>query len=227
MTLKDPIKHDSLQKTVYGAIRAAILNGELAPGEQIFLGDLAKRLHVSTMPVREALRTLEAQGMISFSSQKKILVARLSAEDLEEFYWIRIPLECRSFVRNLAYLGNEEMEELHALHRMMSDENTSGPEWVRLNREFHMLLYGTKRSRVLKGALKWLWDNVTAYLNLYAQKAFLVQEANRAHEALLSAIEEKEMERAVEILKTHLESGLELKEILHTAWRGEGEEAVT
>ena len=48
------------------------------------MGDIATKLNVSTMPVREALRTLEAQGMITFSSQKKITVTQLSAEDLEE-----------------------------------------------------------------------------------------------------------------------------------------------
>ena len=218
MTLKVPIKHNSLQKTVYDVLRAAILNGELTPGEQISLGDIAKKLNVSTMPVREALRTLEAQGMITFSSQKKIAVTQLSAEGLEEFYWIRIPLECRSFARNFSMLGSEALKELHKLHQLMSDVNTSGPEWVRLNRKFHMTLYGAEKSRVLKGALAWLWDNVTAYLNIYAQNSSLVEKANRAHADLIQAIREKRAQEALEILREHLRSWLQLRSTLKSTW---------
>jgi len=224
MTLKNPIKHNSLQKTVYDVLRAAILNGELTPGEQLSLGDIAKKLNVSTMPVREALRTLEAQGMITFSSQKKITVTQLSAEGLEEFYWIRTPLECRSFARNFSMLGSEEIKELDKLHQLMSDVNTSGPEWVKLNRRFHMILYGAEKSRVLKGALAWLWDNVTAYLNLYAQKSSLVEQANRSHAKLIQAIKEKRAQEALEVLREHLKSGLLLRSTLKRTWGDAGDE---
>ena len=224
MTLKLPIKHNSLQKTVYDLLRTAILNGELSPGEQISLGEIAKNLNVSTMPVREALRTLEAQGMITFSSQKKITVSQLSAVDLEEFYWIRIPLECRSFARNFSILGSEEIKELDKLHQLMSDVNTSGPEWVRLNRKFHMILYGTEKSRVLKGALAWLWNNVTAYLNLYAQEPSLVEKANQSHAKLIQAIKEKRDQEALEVLREHLKSGLLLRATLKRTWGDAGNE---
>jgi DNA-binding GntR family transcriptional regulator len=207
VTLVEPIRAESLQKKAYDALRAAILSGELKPGENLTLGEIAKKLQVSTMPVREALRRLESQGMITFSSQKKITVTQLSVEDLEEFYWIRIPLECRAFARNVGKLNSKEIKELEALDKLMRKKENRGPEWVRLNRKFHMILYGSEKSPVLKGALAWLWDNVTAYLNIYAQSS-IIDEANDMHRAIIGAIKNKDFDKASRLLEQHLNSGL-------------------
>lgn len=207
MTLIEPIEVESLQKKVYNVLRNAILSGEFKPGEQLTPSGIAKRLHVSTMPVREALRRLQAQGLITFSSQKKINVTKLSVEDLEEFYWIRIPLECRSFSRNFESLDSKDIAELEKLDKLMSKKGTRGPEWARLNRKFHMILYGASKSPVLKGALAWLWDNVSAYLNIYAVTS-AVQGANEMHKSIISCIKNKDPERGVSLLEEHLSSGL-------------------
>jgi DNA-binding GntR family transcriptional regulator len=207
VTLIEPIKAESLQKKVYDVLRAAILSGELKPGENLTLGEIAKKLHVSTMPVREALRRLESQGMITFSSQKGITVTQLSVEDLEEFYWIRIPLECRAFARNVGKLSPKDIKDLENLDKLMRKKENRGPEWVRLNRKFHMILYGSDKSPVLKGALAWLWDNVTAYLNIYAQSS-IIDEANDLHKGMIDAIKNKDFGKASQLLEQHLNSGL-------------------
>jgi DNA-binding GntR family transcriptional regulator len=209
VTLIEPIKAESLQKKVYDALRAAILSGELEPGETLTLGEIATKLHVSTMPVREALRRLESQGMITFSSQKKITVTQISVEDLEEFYWIRIPLECRAFARNVGKLNAKEIKELETLDKWMRKKENRGPGWVRLNRKFHMILYGADKSPVLKGALAWLWDNVTAYLNIYAQSS-IIDEANDLHKAIIEAVKNKDFANASQLLEQHLNSGLQV-----------------
>ena len=85
MSLRTPLKNKTLQKTVHDAVRNAILIGELKPGELISLKEIAEKLGVSTMPVRESLRQLEAQGLVTFASQRKILVTKLTLEDLKEF----------------------------------------------------------------------------------------------------------------------------------------------
>lgn len=211
MNLRKPIVHDSLQERVFDALRTAILNGGLTPGEQLSLKDIAKDLNVSTMPVREALRRLEAQGMVTFFGQKKIIVTELSSEDLEEFYWIRIPLECRAFARNFPSIENTEIEELVSLNEKMGLIESSASEWVGFNRKFHMTLYGISKSAVLKGALSWLWDNVTPYLNIYAQNHSRVETACEMHDKIIQAIRESRQEIAVEYLKEHLRSGYLVK----------------
>jgi len=220
MNLKKPIVHDSLQERVFDVLRAAILNGDLTPGEQLSLKELAKELNVSTMPVREALRRLEAQGMITFFGQKKIAVTELSSEDLEEFYWIRIPLECRAFARNFSSIESAEIEELARLNEMMCQTEISASKWVRHNRKFHMILYGATKSGVLRGALSWLWDNVTPYLNIYAQNRSWIDTATEIHEKIIQAIRENRQEDAIEHLKEHLKSGYLIKGSLKKAASG-------
>ena len=207
MLLETPITYTSLQTRVYDILRVSILNGELKPGESLSLTEISKRLSVSTTPVREALRRLEAQGLITFSSQKRITVTELSVEELEEFYWIRIPLELKAFSRNFSKLKNAEIKELRQLNRSMSKSGISAAEWVRLNRKFHMILYGAAKSPVLKGALAWLWDNVTPYLNIYANDRPRVDQAAIMHNKIISAVEEGSAEDGLRLLDEHLRSG--------------------
>ncbi len=207
MTLKTPIKKETLQKTVFNALRDAILIRELEPGEYISLQEIAQQLNVSTMPVREALRQLETLGLIRFDTKKRIQVTKLSVEDLEEFYWIRIPLETRAFKRNYDTLQERDLNLLTSLHRKMCKNNIAANEWTMLNRQFHMILYGADKSPVLKGALDWLWHNVTPYLNLFAQSPSL-QIANDAHANIIEKINEDKLDEVVALLKEHLRSGL-------------------
>ena len=207
MSLKNPLKKKTLQQTVYDAVRNAILIGEVKPGELISLREIAEKLGVSTMPVRESLRQLEAQGLVTFASQRKILITKLAIEDLSEFYWIRIPLELRAFERNFESLDQHQLKTLRGLQERMSKRGISEIEWNRLNRQFHFILYGAEKSHVLNGALAWLWNNVAPYLAIFARSSAL-QDANHAHSRLLELIEKKDLEAAEKVLRKHLESGM-------------------
>jgi DNA-binding GntR family transcriptional regulator len=207
MSLKAPIRKTTLQQSVLNAIRKAILTRELLPGEPISLKEIANQLNVSTMPVRESLRQLEAQGLVTFASQKEIRVTKLSVEDLQEFYWIRTPLELKAFERAFPDLDDKRVTELRRLHDEMSAKGVKAAKWATLNRRFHMILYGAERSQVLKEALNWLWNNVSPYLSIYAQSSAL-DEANAAHGEVIEAIVERDLEKGKAALKRHLESGL-------------------
>lgn len=191
------------------AVRDAILIGELKPGEPVSLKQIAEKLGVSTMPVRESLRQLEAQGLVTFASQRKILITKLTLEDLKEFYWIRIPLEIRAFQRNFEHLDQNEIKMLKVLQEKMSKKGIREAEWNKVNREFHMILYGADKSPVLKGVLSWLWMNVAPYLAIFARSSAL-EDANRAHLELIDLIEKKEGKKAARVLQKHLESGVQV-----------------
>jgi DNA-binding GntR family transcriptional regulator len=209
MSLRSPLKKKTLQQTVCDAVRNAILIGELKPGELISLRDIAEKLGVSTMPVRESLRQLEAQGLVTFASQRKILITKLTIEDLTEFYWIRVPLELRAFRRNFESIDEQRLKGLRALQERMSKRGISEAEWNRLNRQFHFILYGAEKSYVLNGALSWLWNNVAPYLAIFARSSAL-EDANHSHFRLLELIEKKDPATAEKVLQKHLESGNEV-----------------
>ena len=79
------IKVKTVQKTVYEILRDAIMNGDLLPGEHLSLTEIASTLKVSTMPVREALRQLEAQGLVSSHLKRKFTLRNFPLKILKSF----------------------------------------------------------------------------------------------------------------------------------------------
>ena len=104
-------------------------------------------------------------------------------------------------------LQEKHIEKLKELNLRMCEEGVNGTEWATLNREFHMILYGADKSPVLNNALSWLWNNVSPYLSIYAQTV-AVSDANIVHTKIIEAIVNKDMNKAIQLLKGHLRSGL-------------------
>src|SRR5689334_15832455 len=91
-------------------LRTAILTGVLKDGEPLRQDELAAALGVSRMPVREALRRLEAEGFVDFQPHKGAVVAELSAEEAEEIYEIRLTLECRRLRESIPHLTDGALD---------------------------------------------------------------------------------------------------------------------
>ncbi len=208
MILGTPIKKQSLQKMVCETLRQAILEREIQPAEQLNIRNLAEKLGVSTMPIREALRELEAEGLISFNSNKRITATRLSVEDLREIYSIRIPLEEIAIVKGFEHENKQPLEKLRELHRQMMKPDVPGAEWFGINRSFHMTLHEMAGSPRLFNILQGLWNSTGPYLRIFSDSKKAVNRANREHALLLDAIRTGNRLQAKKILRTHLQNGL-------------------
>lgn len=208
MILGTPIQKQSLQKMVLETVRRAILEREIEPGEQINIRRLADKLAVSTMPVREALRELEAEGMISFQSNKRILAKQLSRDDLNEIYAIRIPLEEIALLKCLERKDKPGLRRLEELHRQMDKPGVIGGEWFNLNRAFHMKLHEMSGSARLFQILQGLWNSIGPYLRLFSDNAKAVSQANGEHAQILDCIRRNDPLLAKKVLKSHLRYGL-------------------
>ncbi|MEW6666730.1 MAG: GntR family transcriptional regulator [Thermodesulfobacteriota bacterium] len=203
-----PIKKQSLQKTVCETLRQAILEREIQPAEQINIRKLAEKLGVSTMPIREALRELEAEGLITFSSNKRILATRLSVEDLREIYSIRIPLEGIAIERCFEHENKQYLARLEELHRRMKRVKVTGAEWFNINRSFHMTLHEMAGSPRLFSILQGLWNSTGPYLRIFSDNKKAVNLANREHALLLDALRTGNRPQAKKVLRNHLQNGL-------------------
>lgn len=208
MVLGVPIQKQSLQKMVCEALRQAILEREIKPGEQINIRKLAEKLSVSTMPVREALRELEAEGLVTFNSNKRILAKRLSQDDLYEIYAIRIPLEEIALLKCLDRRDKQGLKRLEELHKQMSKPQVSGAQWFNLNRTFHMKLHEMSGSARLFQILQGLWNSTGPYLRLFSDRDEAVQRANEEHALILEAISHNNPVQAKKVLRSHLKNGL-------------------
>lgn len=207
--LGPPVKQQGLQRTVYQRIRKGILTGAIAPGGQLKIGELATALNVSANPVREALRHLEAEGMVRFSENRKIEVVQLSPEDLNDIYSIMIPLEDIALEKCINLIDEQCFAELEIACQKMMEEGLDSPEWMELNRQFHRTLHQTAGSPRLAGILGRLRDHVTPYLYISFGDPSRIEQANIEHDLLLRALQEGDLERGKQILRAHLNHGCE------------------
>lgn len=208
MVLENPIKKQSLQSMVYESLRQALVQREIEPGEQLNIGKLAEMLNVSTMPVREALRRLEAEGLVTFNSNKRILVNRLSPQDLEDIYHIRLPLEELALLKCFDREDQEGVQRLESLHQQMCKPRIGGADWFELNRTFHMQLHEMSGSPRLFQILQGLWNSTGPYLRIFSNSRKAVTRANQEHEAILQALRESDHRKGKKYLRSHLRNGL-------------------
>ncbi|MBU8906599.1 GntR family transcriptional regulator [Desertibacillus haloalkaliphilus] len=125
------------------SLRQAILDGTLKKGERLKQEEWATRLGVSRMPVREALRQLQIEGLVKIEPHRGAIVTPITVEDIEEIYHTRSFLEGLAVEKSLPYLTREDKEELGStLIKMESLQLTAETNdyYVNLNANFHKTL---------------------------------------------------------------------------------------
>ena len=189
------------------ALRGAILEGELLPGQRVNQETWAARAGVSLIPAREALRALAGEGLVTYRPRRGYVVTELDLADLEEVYRLRRSLEAEALRRGVPRAGEAE---LAALAAAADDCRTAQDTAARLaaNRRFHELLHGLAGSRLLLRLIGLLWDSTEAYRALYYALPGEAAEADRAHAAILAAVADGDAERAVELEDAHRDRAL-------------------
>ena len=109
----------TLQSKVTTKLRDLILKGEFKMGDRLTQEEWAQKLGVSRMPLREALRQLEVEGLVRMEPRKGAIVTPISIEDIEEIYRLRQMLEGEVAVQSLPFLEEEDIKELEYLYEKM------------------------------------------------------------------------------------------------------------
>src|SRR5690606_14646120 len=109
----------TLQFKVTTKLRELILKGEFKMGERLMQEEWAQKLGVSRMPLREALRQLEVEGLVRIEPRRGAVVTPVSTEDIEEIYQLRALLEGEAVVKSLPFLDEEDIRELEAIYGKM------------------------------------------------------------------------------------------------------------
>src|SRR5699024_8904698 len=127
---------EMLHNKVCSVLRGAILKGDFKPGERLVQTELAKLTGVSRMPIREALRTLETEGLVTLEPHKGAVVRSISREDIMEIYELRAILEPLVLKKSMKYFSQKDIEDLKQCYDEMSKE-TSDDRYVEWNMKFH------------------------------------------------------------------------------------------
>ncbi len=186
-------------------LRAAILEGRITPGERIRQEDVAARFGASRLPVREALRMLEAEGLTEHEANKGARVPRLSMHEVDVIYQMRERLEPLVLTESIPHLGDAEIERLEEVQARI-EENTDMAAFLALDREFHLLTYTGCRIDPLTSMVTRLWNSTQHY-----RRAFMALSGpsrmwvvNAEHRLLLDAIERRDPVDAERYLSGHI-----------------------
>jgi DNA-binding GntR family transcriptional regulator len=197
----------TIQDIVAEALRDAIVTGRLRGGERLHQDEIASKLGVSRMPVREALRQLESEGLVVFTPHRRVSVAALSAQELREIYEIRSALEVLALDLAVPRLSIKEFDRLGAVLDQM--DRTSDPRrWVDLNRLFHRTLYRASGRARLCTLIDSLRDNVERYLRIYVSALERRAHAQAEHRRILRACRRRQSAEAKKALRAHLSGTL-------------------
>ena len=212
------IPRTSLASAVADKLREMIIRGEMQEGEQLRQDAIAVDFQVSRIPVREALRQLEAEGLIKIVAHRGAVVSSLSAEEIEELFTIRALLECQVLklsIPNLTEADFQKAEQiLDAYEKALWMKGEVG-SWGRLNWQFHSTLYSGANRPYFMSIIQLLNNNGDRYtrLQLYLTQAF--ERAKKEHRELLDLCRERDVASAVELLERHiLNAGKMLKEFV-------------
>ena len=189
---------------VRNTLRAAILRGDLRGGTHLIQTDIAAQLEVSTTPVREAMRDLAAEGLITLDSHRVGTVRAHERHEMVEIVELRRSLENMTIRNAMERITDADLSQARALAEELSAEEDLGT-WVQKNIEFHSVFHRATGTVRLKGILLSLEESAGIFV---AQAQRLHPEIRRRaiddHFALLEAYETREIDTAIGIEHDHV-----------------------
>lgn len=196
-------QYRTTQEMVTGALRKGILSGALEGGQALRQRDLAKEFGVSRIPVREALRQLEGEGLVIFSPYRGATVSDLSYEEVGEICKIKRALETLALREAVPNYGEED---LHLAGEILdqADSEERGAEYAELSRRFHAALYAPAGLPRLLTVLQPLDVTFDRYVRLYLEVMHTKERAQEEHRRILNFCEERDVEGAVRALDDHI-----------------------
>lgn len=208
--MSDAVPKATAQDRAASALREAILDGTLAPGDRVNQERWAERVGVSMIPVREALRELAGEGLVTYRPRRGYAVTELDLDELDEVYRLRGMLEREALMRGIPRADERSVAALRAAASDCRRAARRGDISAQLtaNRRFHDVLHALAGSTQLTRLIDLLWDSTEAYRALYYALPGEAAEADAAHAAIVEAVAACDVECAIRLQDEHRERAL-------------------
>ena len=202
------IEKATLSDRVTRALRDSIVSGELPAGSPLKQEELAGRFGISMGALREALRTLHSDGLVTIFPNRGALVSDLASGEAEEIFDIRTFLELGALELALPRLTEKELTAAVKICDRM-DNPRDAARWAEMNRELHETLYAPARRPKLLALIRNLHDNVSRYMRLYLDTLNFQEKSQNEHRALIEACRTGDGPAARDLLRGHLTAARE------------------
>jgi DNA-binding GntR family transcriptional regulator len=200
-------------ETAYAVLREAIVSNALKPGTRLRADDLARKLGVSKTPVREALRKLQAEDLITLQPGNALTVKSISEEQLFEIYYTREALEGMAARLAAENAGQIELAKLRALYDEIKAPGAAGnlKQFRQLSGEFQLALFRAARNATIYRLLKHLQEQIRQFGGTTLTQAGRAREVIAYAKSVMSAIEKRDGDAAERIARANRRRTLELR----------------
>lgn len=194
----------SLTQIIVAQIRHGIFEETYKPGARLNIADLAQHFNASAVPVREALRNLEAEGLVEFRPNRGVIIRELSASEVRELCLMRLPLELLAATQAVLHADDAALDSIDLILKRM-DEVDDAEAWHTLHDQFHHEFYAlshlprlTQYAGVLRGQMR-------PYSKLYLSDPKHVQMAQAEHYAMIAAARRRDPHAIRPAMVEHLQ----------------------
>lgn len=188
------------------SIRTAIVSGAYPPGTRIRQEDVAARFGASRVPVREAIRQLEYEGLVTVRANAGAWVSRLTLAECEEVYQMRERLEPLLLRYSAPDLADDALENLADLADRITAAGDDTEAFLTLDREFHLASYAAAETSQLADLVHKLWNTTAPYRRTYvagwSDDARHI--AHEEHHLMVAALRDGDIDDAERVLTAHI-----------------------
>lgn len=206
MNTLQPIKRQTLTSAVTESLRQRILSGEFTDGQQLRQEALSNEYGVSRVPVREALRQLEAEGLIQIIDHKGALVSKLSLDDVLELLEIRAVLEGELLRASIPCQSSADLQlaaqVLAEFEQGLRDNDVR--HWGEMNSRFHMALYRSAKRPNTLALIQQLHNKTDRYTRMQILFTQTMERAHQEHTRLLELCRAGAASEAAEFIRVHI-----------------------
>lgn len=203
------LPHAPLTQRIVCFLEKLIIEGTLKPRERLIESDLSQVLGVSRPPIREALRALEREELVTFSHRRGVTITEISEKDVQDVYLIRATLE--SLATNLAAknLTKEHLLKLEAIYRRMAQaaQKRDLSSYFQLNQEFHGIILEAAENQKLTKILKNLGKQTLRFRFIALSTPGRLEQSQKNHRRLLDALKAREAKQAGRLRFEDVQSG--------------------
>jgi DNA-binding GntR family transcriptional regulator len=184
-------------------IRDAIVRGIIEEGEPVRQDDVARMFNVSKIPVREALKRLEAEGLVAFQKNRGAVVTSLTGPEIAEMFEVRAILESNAIRLSVPRMTKDTFDRAQTYCDAFANEDDAA-NWALLNWQFHSSLYEDARRPFLLGLIRSVNDRIERYLRVQLAISGGHQLAVIEHRDILRACRTGDAEEAARLIEAHI-----------------------
>jgi DNA-binding GntR family transcriptional regulator len=192
------------QQEAYHYLRDRILGGELPGNTRVNPAEIAETLGISRMPVREALRQLNSEGLVTMRPNRAAFVSSLIAREVEELFEIRAALEVLAVKSAVLAMTPDLLGELVALKDRMDRARNDPAEWLKRHDDFHQAICALGDRTRLPQELGRIRLAIRPYLLMYMRVFNTVEMPGLEHGSLLEALSSGDIKRAEKAMREHV-----------------------